>query len=151
MAAPTVLSQAQAQAALVRSADGFIQTVPFLDLCRLVLPVVGEHRRQRCASADSQGQEPARFRLQVARHLQATPRRCPSAADPGAAALCQCPLADRLGSAFALVKSDIQGNIQVWAPKQTALRARASARGSFPHTNRLPAPPRTTAGTGAGL
>jgi hypothetical protein len=39
------LEEATARVAAVRSQEGFLLTSPFLDLCRTVLPVVGEQRR----------------------------------------------------------------------------------------------------------
>ena len=38
----TILEEATAQVANVRTPEGIIQTPQFLDLCRLVLPVVGK-------------------------------------------------------------------------------------------------------------
>lgn len=52
-----VLAAASAKVPLVRNPEGIITTDGFLDVCRLVLPVVGEsggcaHRCRACALAD---------------------------------------------------------------------------------------------------
>jgi hypothetical protein len=79
----------------VRGPDGFIQTEAFLDVCRAVLPVIGGSMRafvhacpvcvHACAGAGAHARTPC------------TP--------------CTHAHADKLGAAFAIVRSDISGNI----------------------------------------
>lgn len=90
----SVFEEGTALVAKVRSADGRIQTKELLDVCRSILPVVGEQPSQvRPASKPAALAARRRRRSCCVRN-----RSCPCAAE-------------KLGTGFALVKHDVGGNI----------------------------------------
>jgi hypothetical protein len=96
----SVLAAAEAQLPLVKGDDGQIMTQQFLSVCKLVFPVIGESERKR--------------------GVVAAPRRRPKPRPPPPFSPVRSKLdknthtrTDKLGAAFAIVKMDIGGNIDV--------------------------------------
>lgn len=112
MADGNVFTTASALIPGIKSPEGFIQTEPLLAVCRLVLPMIG-------ASAFPARGPVAGACAPVGVGLNAPP----------AGVRCACTVhADKLGTAFALVKSDISGNIKVGADRGACCWRRACAQ-----------------------
>lgn len=104
----------------VRDSDGNILTAPFLDCCELIIPVIGAAaglhcgrplRVRRARSAAQAARLCMRMRPHVPPSEQPPPRPPPN---PGT------PPPESFGTAFAIVRSDIGGNV-------SRLRARLEA------------------------
>lgn len=91
----SALAAAQAQLPLVKGDDGEIMTQQFLSVCRLVFPVIGEPHSWCAPPPTTQAKK------------EASSRPPPPPKPPPFITL------DKLGAAFAIVKMDIGGNIDV--------------------------------------
>jgi hypothetical protein len=99
----TVFEEGTALVAKVRSADGRIQTKELLDVCRSILPIVGEQPNQARPLAAAAAASHCRHGAHRWRTTHQNSREC----------LWHCVVrtAEKLGTGFALVKHDVGGNI----------------------------------------
>ena len=105
----SALTTATNGVASIKSADGFILTEPFLEVCRLVLPVVGEKWTKDVIVTSTVPHHPMHgtgisLSVYFAWHYHFTLFFFCMAFPHGHP--------DQLGTAFMLVRTDINGNIQ---------------------------------------